>query len=91
MQDPGVLWFMIKQREIGDQNDDHNRGELRRHPEGFLRRDLRRTPVGLRSFRGAAVSRSGKSRPGTKPAGVLLLSNGIPTIGAMGPGVVLLL
>jgi hypothetical protein len=34
MQDPGVLWFMIKQWLFGDQIQDHNRGELRYHPEG---------------------------------------------------------
>jgi hypothetical protein len=28
MQNPGVLWFMIKQWQIGDQIQDHNRGEL---------------------------------------------------------------
>jgi len=29
MQNPGVLWFMIKQWQFGDQIQDHNRGELR--------------------------------------------------------------
>ena len=33
MQDPGVLWFMIKKAHFGDQIQDHNRGELRCHPE----------------------------------------------------------
>jgi hypothetical protein len=33
MQNPGVLWFMIKQWQIGDQIQDHNRGEVRDHPE----------------------------------------------------------
>jgi hypothetical protein len=34
MQNSGVLWFMIKQWQFGDQNDDHNRGAARDHPEG---------------------------------------------------------
>jgi hypothetical protein len=34
MQNPGVLWFMIKKWQIGDQIQDHDRGELRGHPEG---------------------------------------------------------
>jgi hypothetical protein len=34
MQDPGVLWFMIKQGQFGDQIQDHNRGIDRDHPEG---------------------------------------------------------
>jgi|HubBroStandDraft_6_1064221.scaffolds.fasta_scaffold17734_3 hypothetical protein len=34
MQDTaGFFGFMIKKRQIGDQIDDHNRGELRYHPE----------------------------------------------------------
>jgi hypothetical protein len=33
MQNPGVLWFMIEQWQIGDQNEDHSRGEFRCHPE----------------------------------------------------------
>jgi hypothetical protein len=32
---------MIKKGQIGDQIDDHNRGELRYHPEAFSCRDLR--------------------------------------------------
>jgi hypothetical protein len=44
MQNPGVLWFMIKQWQIGDQIHDHNRGELRHHPEGSGAGDLRQTP-----------------------------------------------
>jgi hypothetical protein len=34
MKNPGVLLFMIKQWQFGDQIQDHNRGELRYHPEG---------------------------------------------------------
>jgi hypothetical protein len=33
MQDPAVLWIMIKQWQFGDQIQDHNREELRYHPE----------------------------------------------------------
>jgi hypothetical protein len=42
MQNPGVLWLMIKQWQIGDQNDDHNRGTDRYHPEASCGGDLRR-------------------------------------------------
>jgi hypothetical protein len=34
MKNPGVLLFMIKQWQFGDQIQDHNRGADRDHPEG---------------------------------------------------------
>jgi hypothetical protein len=55
MQNPAVLWFMIKQWQIGDQNDDHNRGGDRDHPESFWWLNLRELPANLRfSGRSAA-------------------------------------
>jgi hypothetical protein len=60
MQNPGVLWFMIKQWQIGDQIQDYNRGELRSHPEGsgagFLKSPDENCPsrpmLGIRSATG---------------------------------------
>ena len=39
-ESPRVCGFMIKKGQIGDQIDDHNRGELRYHPEGSRAGDL---------------------------------------------------
>ena len=36
-ESPRVCGFMIKKGQIGDQIDDHDRGELQYHPEAFSR------------------------------------------------------
>jgi hypothetical protein len=70
MQDTaGFFGFMIKKRQIGDQIDDHNRGELRHHPEAFSCRDSLRDSLGNTGSLLMAAPRKSFAGSGAKVSG----------------------
>jgi hypothetical protein len=64
MQNPGVLWFMIKQCQFSDQIQGHNRGAASLHPEASCGGDLRQVP-GSRTFPDSAVDLAGHHHKGS--------------------------